>query len=216
MRVLMAVGVGLALVVGALLVVLSKSEQRLAGSNAQVRVSGNDVPLRGGKRHCQPEGIPPEAVEIRVFTGVPKGTAGPLDVVIRQGKRSISRGSFGQVEDGQPATTKLRPSVPREVTSGEVCLINRGDATIRLAGDRTAIRFSGANPYGILLADEPRVDYLRAGSESWWSIAGSVAQRFGLVKTSFFGSWTMWAIFGLVGATWIAAIAILLRRTPAS
>ena len=215
-RVLLAISLGLVLVVGTLVVVLSQSKQRLADSNAQVRVSGNDVVLRGGDRNCQPDEIPREAAQIRVFTGILRGAGGPLDVVIKQGDRQIARGSFGQVEDGLPATTDLTPMTTEDVTHGEICLVNRGQATIRLAGDRTPIRFSGSNPYGILQDDEPRVDYLRAGNESWWSIAGVVADRFGLVKTSFFGSWTMWAVFALIGATWIAAVLLLLRRAPPS
>jgi hypothetical protein len=213
-RVLLAISLGLVLVVGTLVVVLSESKQRLADSNAQVRISGNDVALRGGDRNCQPDEIPRGAAQIRVFTGVRRGTGGPLDVVIKQGDRRIARGTFAQVEDGLPATADLTPSTSEDVTHGEVCLVNRGEAPIRLAGDRTPFPYSGANPYGILQDDEPRVDFLRAGNESWWSIAGVVAERFGLVKTSFFGAWTMWAVFAIIAATWIAALVLLLRRTP--
>ena len=215
-RVLLALAVGLVLVVGALVVVLSKSEQRLAASNAQVQPSGADVPIRGGERNCQLDGVPAGTAELRVFAGVRKSTAGPLDVVIRQDDRRLASGRFDQVEDGQASVTELTPAVAGDVTLGEVCLINRGEETIRLAGDRTAVQFSGANPYGVVLDDEPRLDFLRAGTESWWSIAGVVADRFGLVKTSFFGSWTMWAVFALIGMTWIAAVLLLLRRRPAS
>jgi hypothetical protein len=204
------------LVVGALVVVLSKSEQRLAGTNAQVRVSGNDVVIPGRKRNCQPDGLPEDTTAVRVFAGVPKGSAGPMDLVIKKGGRTVASGRFDDVQDGLPATTELSPPAGHEVTPVEVCVINRGKVTIRLAGDRTPVRFSGSNPFGILYNDEPRVDYLRAGEESWWSIAGLVADRFGRAKTSFFGSWTMWLVLALVGATWAAALVLLLRRRPAS
>jgi hypothetical protein len=215
-RVRLAIGLGLLLVVGALVVVLSKSEQRLAGTNAQVRVSGNDVVFPGRKASCQPEGLPQDTTAVRVFAGVPKGSAGPMDLVIKKNGRTIATGRFDELQDGLPATTRLSPFVSREVTSVEVCFRNRGRSTIRLAGDRTPVRFSGSNPFGFLFADEPRVDYLRAGEESWWSLAGVVADRFGRGKTSFFGSWTMWAVFALVGATWAAALVLLLRKRPTS
>jgi hypothetical protein len=213
-RVLAAIALGLLLVVGALVVVLSKKEQRLAGTNAQVAVSGNDVVIRGGKRNCQGDAVPKQTAAVRVFAGVPRGTAGPLDLVIRKGDRIIATGRFTKVEDGLAASTPLSPPVGTEKWPVELCLKNRGRATIRLAGDRTPIRFSGSNPWGLVYADEPRVDYLRSGEESGWSIAGLAAERFGLVKTSFFGSWTMWAVFGLVGATWVGSLTLLLRRGP--
>jgi hypothetical protein len=215
-RVLLAISLGLLLVVGSLVAVLSQREQRLADSNAQVQVSGSEVILRAGDRNCQPDEIPRDAAQIRVFTGIRRGIGGPLDIVIKKGERQIARGRFGQVEDGLPATADLVPSTSDDVTDGEVCLVNRGNTTIRLAGDRTPIRFSGSNPWGIVQADEPRVDFLRSGSESWWSIAGVVAERFGLVKTSFFGSWTMWVVFAIIATTWIAAVVLLLRGSQES
>jgi hypothetical protein len=212
MRVRLAIGLGLLLVLGSLVLVLSKSEQRLAGTNAQVKVSGNDVPIRRGERRCQPESVPAPAAYLRVFVGVPAGSTGPLEVTIRQRHRTVSRGSFGRVYDALPATAELSPPISNEIVPAEVCFRNTGRRTVRLAGDRTALKFSSANPYGLTFNDEPRIDYVRPGKESGWALAGTVADRFGRSKTSFFGSWTMWVVFALVGGTWVAATVLLSRR----
>jgi hypothetical protein len=249
MRVRLAIGLGLLVIVGSLVAVLSKSEQRLAATNSFVRVSGADVPISGDRRcprtrpprgalpplvprrdslcgrrgrraarrkgACQAESIPAETVSLRVYAGVPAGRTGPLDVTIREGGRIVSRATFGVVRDGRPATAELSPPVPQEIVPAEVCFRNRGRATVRLAGNRTALKFGGANPYGLEFGDQPRIDYLRPGEESGWALAGTVADRFGRVKASFFGSWTMWAVFGLVGLSWAAAVVLMLRRLPA-
>jgi hypothetical protein len=211
MRVHLAIGLGFILTLCSLLAILSKSEERLAGTNAQVKVSGNDVLIRGRRVACQSENVPARAAALRVFVG---GDGGPLEVSIREGNRTVARGRFGFVLDRLPATAELSPAVNRDIVPAEVCFRNRGRRTLRLAGDRTPLKFSGANPWGVVFADEPRIDYLRAGDESGWALAGIVADRFGRSKTSFFGSWTMWAVFALVGATWVTASWLLLRRPP--
>jgi hypothetical protein len=215
MRVRLAIGLGLLLVLGALVIVLSKSEQRLAGTNALVRVSGNDMPIPGRKSVCQPESVPADTTSMRVFVGTRGKRAGPLDVSIKQGGRVVSLGSFGRVRDGLPATAKLSPVISEEHVPARVCFHNRGRAAVHLAGDRTPVPGSGANPYKVTFADEARIDYVRPGRESGWALAGTVADRFGRAKTSFFGSWTMWAVFALLGVTWAAATLLLLRRLPA-
>jgi hypothetical protein len=214
MRVRAAIALGLVLVIGLLVVVLSRSEQRLSSSNAQVPFSGVDVPIPGRSEVCQPEGIGADTSALRVFVGTDAELAGPLGVSIRRGGRTVSRGNFGYVVDGAPARAELTPPMVSETSPVDVCFRNRGKREIRLAGDRTLPK-GPANPWGFVYADEPRIDYLRSGSESWWEIAGVVADRFGRSKTTFFGSWTMWAVFGLVGGTWALGIALLLRRQPA-
>jgi hypothetical protein len=215
MRVRLAIALGLLVVLGWLAVVLSRTEQRLAWTNTQVNVSGNDVPIKGRKRACQPEAIPAKTAALRVFVGTRAGRAGPLEGSIRARGREVASGDFGMVFDGQPATAELSRTVRSEIPTARVCFRNRGRATVRLAGDRTPIRFGGVNPYGTVYDDEPRVDYLRPGEETWWSLAGTVADRFGGAKTTFFGPWTMWAVFALIGTIWLAAIVLMLRRLPA-
>ena len=92
-----------------------------------------------------------------------------------------------------------------------VCVVNRGASPVELDGNQTAASagFISAPPGDI------RVDFLGRGSESWWSFAPAVADRFGLRKASFFGDWTMWAVFLLVGLTWVAGL-LLLRREAGS
>ncbi|HEY1275483.1 MAG TPA: hypothetical protein VGF25_11250 [Thermoleophilaceae bacterium] len=215
MRVRLAIGLGFAVVAVGLLISLGRSDQRLAGTNAQVQVSGNAVPVAAGRVLCQPEGIPADTAEVRVYVGTPARVAGPLDVTFRKGGRVLATGTLRELRDGVPATASMSPRIANEVPGAKVCFHNRGRSRIYLAGDRTPVRGSGANPYGTVFDDEPRVDYLRPGRESWLALAGTIAHRFGLEKTSFFGPWTMWVVFGLIGCTWLAAVLLLLRRLPA-
>jgi hypothetical protein len=214
MRVRLAIAVGLILVAAAVAAKLSESTQRLSGSNTQVAISGNAVPVAPGGSSCQPEGIPEDTAELRVFPGAPAGVAGPLDATIADRGRTLARAAFGRVRDGIPATAALSRAIEAERPSARVCFHNRGRTELRLAGDRTPVLGSGANPYGTIFPDEPRVDFLRAGEESWWDLAGTVAERFGTAKTSFTGPWTLWAVLLLLAATWVATVVLLLRKLP--
>jgi hypothetical protein len=213
-RVLLAIGLGFVAVLATLFVVLSKSDERLAGTNAQVAVSGNHVLVPPRGRLCQPEGIPVDTAALRVYAGTPAELAGPLDVEVRKNGRVLTRGGYGRLGDGQVAKARLTPPLDREVPNARICFRNRGGKKLFLAGNLTPVKFSGANPYGATFPDEPRVDYVREGSESWWSIAAVVSERFGLSKTTFFGSWTLWAVIALIAAAWLGATTLLLRHLP--
>jgi hypothetical protein len=214
MRVRLAIAVGLVLVLAAAALELSDSRQRLAGSNARVSGSGNEVRLAPGERTCQVLSIPGQTAALRVFPGAPTGVAGPLDASIESGGGTVATAGFGRVRDEVVETAELTRPLQAELVGARVCFRNRGPVELRLAGDRTPVLYTPGNPYGVIFPDEPRVDFMRAGEESWWDLAGTVAERFGLIKTSFTGPWTLWAVLALLAATWVASVALLLRRLP--
>ena len=59
-----------------------------------------------------------------------------------------------------------------------------------------------------------RIDvvYLRPGRESWWQLLGTLDQRFGLGKTSFFGDWTLPVMALLLLGAWVAATRLLAKE----
>lgn len=197
-----------------LVIVLSSSGRRLADTNARVNVSGVQLRLLAGERRCQTQDVPSGAGVVRLFSGP---FVGPLEVTIVKDGRPVSSGRAASASAEGPVEISLEP-LEAEIPDARVCIANRGVAPIELAGNQTPLGGSSISPLFIgerLPPDDVRADFLRRGSESWWSLAPVVADRFGLRKASFFGAWTMWAVFLLVGLTWIAGL-LLLRREASS
>jgi hypothetical protein len=99
-----------------------------------------------------------------------------------------------------------------------VCIRNDGAADGALLGDGhpaqagAALLIPGPNP-GPQPYVRMRFEYELPDATTWWSFAPELAERFGLVKATFFGSWTMWvtlaALFALaLGTIWWAARAL--------
>jgi hypothetical protein len=219
MRVKVAIGLGLAIVGAGVLIALSLRAPREQGSNTRVELSGLAVSIPGHGKRCQyGEHVPGGTHALRIFASAVRPPDGPLDVTVaRPGRRGVpphvvasARLPFGL--SSLSTRAPLRPAVRRNLSDAQVCLYNRGRQAVQAAGNLTPILGSGANPNGERLPDEARIDYMRAGKESWWSLSPTVAGRFGLMQTSFFGSWTMWAMFAALAGLWAATIVLLVRK----
>ncbi len=213
-----AAAVAAALVAAVVVLVLSQSEQRLADTNARVLESGVKLRIKAGKRRCQKQDVPAGAAVARVSVDPSPHMSGPLAVAVEKDGRPVSRGEtvgFG----GKPVDLGLEPKLKKEIIDARVCLVNPGTIPIALDGNLTPPTDSTLRPLfdgQQVPPDDVRVDFLREGSESWWSLAPVVADRLALRKASFFGAWTMWAVFALVALTWVAGLLLLLReaRSP--
>jgi hypothetical protein len=211
MRERVAVALALALVLAGLVIVLSQRSQRLAGSNSQVVVSAYDLPVRAGHQLCQyNETLPAGAAALRLFVGTLGHPGSPLEITVTGTHGALSRGRVAGGYRNGPLHVPIT-RVARDGGEGRLCIRNRGRATMRFAGNLTP-PFGGANTANARLGDVIRVDFLRPGRESWWDISPQIARRFGLVKTSFFGSWTLWFVLGLVVLSSTAAITLVLRQ----
>jgi hypothetical protein len=218
-RIKAAIGLGLAIVGVGVIVTLSLSAPRLAGSNSEVELSGLAVFVPGHGRRCQyGERVPAGTRELRLFGAALAPPDGPVVATIaRSGRagvppRVVARGTVPFGFRGPSVRTPLHPAVRDDVLDAQLCLYNRGRQTVSFAGNLTPILGSGANPNSAQLADDARVDYMRGGAESWWGVLPTIADRFGLMKASFFGSWTMWAVFAALAGLWAATIAVLVRN----
>jgi len=203
-----------ALVVALLVIVLSSSERRLADTNARVVDSGVQLRLLVGKRRCQRQDVPADAAAVRVFAHPFVFRSGPLEVTVAKNGRSLTRGRAPAPSPDGPVVVGLEPALGAEVLDARVCIANRGSTPVELDGNVTPPGGSSLARLFVgqpLAPDDVRVDVLRSGSEPWWSLAPVLAQRLALRKASFFGAWTMWAVFALVGLTWVAGL-LLLRR----
>jgi hypothetical protein len=219
MRVKVAIGLGLAIVGAGVLITLSLRAPREQGSNTRVELSGLAVFVPSHKRRCQYlEHVPGGTRALRIFATAVAPPDGPVDVTVaRTGRRGVpprvlasARLPFGLRT--QSTIAPLRPAIRRDLSDAQICLYNRGRQAVQAAGTLTPILGSGANPDGERLPDEARVDFMRGGKESWWSVSPTVADRLGLMQTSFFGAWTMWALFAALAGLWAATIVLLVRN----
>ena len=205
------------LVVALLVIVLSSSDRRLADTNARVRESGVALRLLAGKRRCQRQEVPAGAGAVRLFADPFVFKSGPLEVTVFKDGRPLARARAPAPSPAGPVVLSLEPALEAEVPDARVCIANRGVTPVELDGNVTPPGGSSLSRLFVgqpLPPDDIRVDLLRPGRESWWSFAPAVADRLGLRKASFFGAWTMWAVFVLVGLTWAAGL-LLLRREAA-
>jgi hypothetical protein len=180
---------------------VSTPMQRYIGSTAQATTV------------CQSgEVLPPavSAIRLRVFAFL--GPRVTLRVLARG--RVIASGVRGSGWTGGVVTVPVKP-LPTATAGATLCF------TLHLNGDEHA-EFGGAPQAGALAARAPgdvlhgrvRVEYMRPGGSSWWSLAGAVARRMDLGR-GWPGGWSVPLVLVLM-----ASVAILLcarlRRAPAA
>ena len=222
MRIPLAIAAALAIVLVGAAVTLSQRAPRLAGSNTTVERSGVSlgVPGQGGRRCQDNENVPADTGRLRLFVNTIDRAAGPLEVTLATGgrpgvpPRTVARATLRYPFRTGAYAVAVAPRLATGIEGARVCFVNRGRSAIALSGNRTPVLGSAANPYRGHLADDARIDYLYPESRSWWSMAGTIAERFGLMKTSFFGTWTMWAVFAALAVLWIGVVGLLLRVLP--
>jgi len=206
------VALGAAVVLGLLVVVLSDSDQRVADTNTRIKASGASLRFAAGRRRCQRQDAPAGADSVRFYAQPFVSTGGPLDVALFERRRRLAQGVVLLARADVPAVAKLDRPLRHEVAGLRVCITNSGPAPIDLRGDRTPPTDTFINTGGLKPPDDVRVDFLRRGDESWWALAPAIARRFFLEKASFFGPWTMWAVFALIALSCAAALLTLSRE----
>ena len=197
-------GAGVLVLAAALVVLLSQSAPRLAGTN-DVFARFANVALEGGQVACQPGTVPggTAAVRVAVAPGVADGPA--LGVWVQDGAgRTVARGERGAGWGGDAVDVPVG-AVPRTLARGQVCIAPAAPLTLRgyAAGSPpTAILVDGTRT-----RESVRLWFFRAGSESWWSVAPVVGKRMGQARGAVLdGGWVGWAWAGLVLAL-LAAVA---------
>lgn len=209
------VALGAAVVLGLLVTVLSDSQPRLAGTNARVRESGVDLRIASGRRRCQLQDGPSGAQSVRFYTKpfTPTVTGGPLDVTLSKHGWVLSKGVVFVARPDVPAVATLDRPLTREVVGLRLCIANGGPTPVDMRGNVTPPADTFINTGGRTTPDDVRVDFLRRGDESWWALAPTIARRFFLEKASFFGPWTLWAVFALIALSCAVALLTLSRET---
>jgi len=211
MRVRVVLAVALLAVVGVLVLEMSGSGPRMAGSNhISPAVFAAVVP--GGGLLCEPDSSPPPgAADAHLVIGTYGHPMPPLELSFRAASGAVL--SSGRRRAGGPQGAV---SIPLSRPHGEAvqsCLRVAGRNQIAVAGEAVPPGSSiGGAVDGKPQAGRASLTFYRAGSESWWHLLPTLSQRFGLGKATFFGDWTLPAMALMLLAVLAAALRLLLRE----
>jgi hypothetical protein len=206
-------GVGLVLVVGlagiflALGIVLSRSPPIVAGGNRLPAKFGVTFLHHGGKLGCQRAGTLPRGTDaIRVSLSA---NAGPkVSAQVLAGSHVISEGERPAGWGATETVTVPVRRVPRTLTDATIC--------VTLGAISEPIQVNGAvATQGGRQAIRLRMEYLRPGPSSWYSLIATVARRMGLARAPS-GDWIAYLVIALMIAAAAIAIGCVLRaaRSP--
>lgn len=207
MRVRIALAAGLALLAAAIAAVLSGSPVVRIGDNAVSAQSLLAVTASSGANACQSQEVLPagtSAIRLGLLS-----TGGP-QVYVRAlaGARSFTTGVVGSGWGGASVTVPIR-TVSHTTPNARICFeLGPSKERVSLRGSRTAPRVAARGGDGSVLPGRLRIEYLRTGSSSWWSLARTVARRMGLGHAPS-GGWIALLVAlmmgaGLTVACWLA------------
>lgn len=215
MRVRIVLGVALALVGAAVVATLSRSDERLAGTNL-IPQRTYAVVVPPGRTACQRDTpLVDDGAAAQLLVGTYGHPRPPLTVTFASADGDVVAAGRTPPAPGQGlATARFAGGAVEGARTVRACVRNDGPHEIALGGavadPASAARVGGAPSGGTI-----GVRYLRAGRESWWAVAPVVAQRFGLGKASAFGAWTLPLLALALLGLWLAAVRLLLRETDA-
>jgi hypothetical protein len=158
---------------------------------------------------CQAdEVLPREVSAVRLGIGAFLGPRVTVEVLAQE--RAIARGERGSGWTGGTVTVPI--GAEASARSGvEVCFAAalNGDESAALSGVRTPTALAASGPGGPLRG-RVRIEYLRAGASSWWSLAPSVARRMGLGH-AWSGTWSVALVLALMAGVAALCIRLTLR-----
>jgi hypothetical protein len=201
-----ALAVGLALIAIAIAVRLARPPLVVAGTNS---VPG-ETPIavtRGSTSGCQEhEALPGGTTAIRLWISVNIGPR--VSLTAFSGSRVVARGTRTAGWTGEFATIPIQ-RIPRTISPAKICFaLGPGLEKIGLLGARASNRASGEAP-------KMRIEYMRPGSRSWWSLASSVLRRMGLGRSPS-GTWIALLPLLLMAAAAVLAAWLILRQLGSS
>jgi hypothetical protein len=211
-RVRLVLGLALLVVAGALVLDMSGSAPRSAGSDRVGAVVFAAAVPRGGEA-CQPIAPPPDdAAQVQVFIDS-YGRPVP-DLSLRLLDPAGSEAAAGHLPRGGRegyVTIPLR-RVRGAPAATRACLRIGGSSSVLLGGEGVPVSSTTEVVDGRQRPARISLLYKRAGSESWWQLLPTLTRRFGLGKASFFGAWTLPLAALLLLGVWVSAFRLLLRE----
>jgi hypothetical protein len=213
-RVRVVLAVALVLALGAVVLDMSGSAPRTAGSNhIGTPVLAATVPPRG--ELCEPVLPPPSDVaRVQLLIGTFGHPVPALD--LRYLDASGATVAHGHLAAGGIEGLVTLPLQQSRGVGGatRACLRVQGPSKIALGGEGGPASAASEKVDGVPEGGLVSLIYLRSGSESWWQLLPTLARRFGLGKAPFFGEWTLPVLVLALAGVWFGATRLLLRELP--
>jgi hypothetical protein len=200
-RATVAFAAGCALMTLALVVTLSGSPLVVAHTNA----TPADEPVleaASGAGACQADEVLPAGISAIRLTLV--AAAGPRVSVVVLSAHPLTSGVAGSGWTSGAVTVPVKP-VAHAVSHVRICFkLGQSVETVQLGGSRTSAALAARDAKGKILPGRFTVEYMRAGSRSWWSTAETVARHMGLGRAPS-GSWIVLLLLAAMGAVLVSA-----------
>lgn len=205
----LALGLAALLVLAVLTLDMSGSAPRSAGSDHNnPAVFAATVP--GGGTLCQPiVPLPEDVARAQLLIGTYHRPVPPLEITFSGPHGAVVSGSLPG--GGREGTIVIPLHRVAGGVASSFCLHVGGRSTVVLGGEGGPVGASSELVNGVAQGGRVSLLYLRAGSESWWSLLPSLDHRFGLGKASFFGDWTLPVLALMLIGVWVGAFRLLLR-----
>jgi hypothetical protein len=203
-RVGVALAAGLALTAATVGVVLSRSPLIVAGTNS-VPAHHAVAFAREGSKGCQKSGTLPRdtsAIRISIFAN----TGPRVAVSALSGSLVVTHGTRDAGWAFTENVTVPVKRVPRTIPNARIC-ITLGPFLEPVQFNGIVVRTTAGPTLGL------RVEYLRPGHRSWWSLAPSIARRMGLGHAAS-GTWIVFLLMALMITVVILASRLILRELP--
>lgn len=189
-----ALAMGLALLAVAIGLTLTRSPPLLAGTNS-IPVERRMATTTNSARVCQAnEVLPANTSAIRLML---EATLGPrVTVEALSGKRVIAHGERPAGWTGLGVTLPVKP-VPKQISGVQICFaFTVGHELVSVFGQLTSAKAAATYSRGAL-PGRMRIEYLRPGHSSWWSLVRSVSQHMGLGR-AWAGTWVVLLVLALM------------------
>jgi hypothetical protein len=195
------------------LVVMSHSEPRRTGTNSALLPTHAVIPP--GRQLCDTRvDVPAGSGAAAPWAGGYAGAHGPpATVTISSGGRLIATGRSPTSYATGIVLLRLDRTIERELIDARVCFRNRGRKLLNLYGDFSpGNRHVSAPVYADGVPVTIRLDWYGPDSRSWWDMAGTIADRFPLMKAGFLGPWALWVSLVALLAISVAAVVRVVRE----
>jgi hypothetical protein len=214
MRLRIALAAALLCVAGLLVLEMSQSAPRLAGTN-HVNVSAFVAAVPANGTVCQPGTfLPSDAAQVQMLISTYGHTAPAIHATFEEAGREMAAGSL---RGGGPQGYVMVPlsRLHRGNTGGTLCIRLHGRYAVAIGGAPAVAGTGSEQVNGKAQAGVLTLAFYRPDSESWWQLLPTLAQRLGLGKAAFFGAWMLPLATLLLLLIWIAAIRLLIKEGAA-
>jgi hypothetical protein len=204
-----ALTLGLVSLVVALVVTLSRSPTVVASINS-TPVEGPILEGGSGTGACQDGEMLPAGISAIRLTLV--ASVGPrVSLTALSGAHVLTGGSIGSGWTSGNVTVPVKP-LAHPVSGARICFeLGRSPETVQVGGGRAGAAPAATDTNGNTLPGRFTVEYMRAGHDSWWSMAETAARHLGLGRAPG-GTWVALLLLVAMGTALVIALWLVLKE----